>query len=218
MSDACYRREVLRPNVEDVHKLLLNWGGIVVHFSGVPAGVSSGLNLKFPDDLKHILNGNAQGGISCSTVRPGDVFEDPETNKRNSWGCIGVIVRSRSPWSLVCVDSSDCGSKLDAELMRDCMHADGDISLAEVAESLESRQPDDCNEWVMRDFDCLGVLVQPPFSAREFWQFASREEILREFGSYQLYTIAHDGLYEVSRDFILLGKVDISQLYPANLA
>src|SRR4051812_14827329 len=111
MTDLCFIRAVKRPDPDEVRRELRRWGGVLVHFSGVPPGVSAGLNLTFPADLQHVIAGNAQGGISCSTVRPGDRFESiPPTSWRNSWGCIGVIVRPQHPWSLVGVDRHDCGS------------------------------------------------------------------------------------------------------------
>lgn len=198
-----------------MHAALQTWGGVVVHFSGVPPGVSSGLNLTFPDDLRHVINGHAQGGISCSTVRPGDRFEDDlQTRGRNSWGCIGVIVRGRTAWSLVCVDPYDCGSSMLPCGLRTCRQVDMDLAITEVARSLDARRPSDCNEWVMRDYEVLGMLIQPPFSARAFGQFSSREEIVAAFSGQPLYTIKPDGLFEVSPDFQLRRRVPISELYP----
>jgi hypothetical protein len=185
MAHKCDLHQVSRPDVKEVHKVLNAWGGIIVHFSGVPPGTSTGLNLQFPDDLKHVLAGNAQGGISCSTVRPGDTFEDPVNNRRNSWGCIGVIVRGRTPWSLVGVDVHDCGSRMEPDGLRWCAHADSDICLEEVVQSLEGRSAIDCNEWVMRDYDVLGVLFQPPFTISSRKQFATPKEIAAVFAEWR---------------------------------
>lgn len=216
MTDACFRREAARPRVEEVHKVLTDWGGVIVHFSGVPPGMASGERKDFPDDLKYVLAGSAQGGISCSTVRPGDTFEfqDLETTRRNSWGCIGVIVRARSPWSLVCVHSSDCGSFVH-EGFRYCDQGNNDLSLKEIAESLEARSSNGCNEWVMRDYDCLGVLVQHPYSIRRFGECATPYEILDAFGGWPLYTIFRDNIYAVTGDWKLGDRISILDLYPA---
>jgi hypothetical protein len=115
MSDGCFLRAVSRPAISEVHAALQTWGGVVAHFSGVPPGVPARLHLKFPADLRHVLDGHAQSGIGCSTVRPGDIFEDSGSRRRNSWGCIAVLVRARTPWSLVCVDAHDCGSFVDSK-------------------------------------------------------------------------------------------------------
>jgi hypothetical protein len=211
MADKCALHQVSRPDVKEVHKVLNAWGGMIVHFSGVPPGTSTGLNLQFPDDLKHVLAGNAQGGISCSTVRPGDTFEGPQ---RNSWGCIGVIARGRTPWSLVGVDAHDCGSRMEPDGLRWCVHADADLNLDEVVRSLDDRSATDCNEWVIRDFDVLGILLQPPLSAREFGQVASREQIVAAFAGSPWFTIRPDGIYVVAQNFKLERKASICELYP----
>ncbi len=211
MADKCALHQVSRPNVSDVHKALNTWGGVIVHFSGVPAGVSTGLNLQFPDDLKYILAENAQGGISCSTVRPGDTFEG---YYRNSWGCIGVIVRSRTPWSLVCVHAHDDGSRMGPDGLRVCTQMDSDLSLEEVGRSLQERSATDCNEWVMRDYDVLGILLQHTFSARDFGRCASRNEITAAFAGSPWFTIKQDGLYAVAQDFKVERKVSVCELYP----
>jgi len=211
MPDLCALHQVFRPEVREVHTALTAWGGIVVHFSGVPPGVNAGLNLNFPDDLLHVLDGKAQGGISCSTVRPGDAFEG---NTRNSWGCIGVIVRGRTSWSLAGVDPNDCGSSKQPDGLRYCIHADRDLTLAEVIDSLDSRSPNDCNEWVVRDYDALGVLIQPPCSIRAFGTFATKDEIVSAFSQWPLFTITLDGLYELTPQLELASKIPISKLYP----
>jgi hypothetical protein len=217
MADKCALHEVSRPDVKDVHKVLNLWGGIVVHFSGVPAGVSSGLNLQFPDDLKHVLTGNAQGGISCSTVRPGDTFEDPVNNQRNSWGCIGVIVRSRDPWSLVCVHPHDDGSHVGLDGLRVCSQIDSDLTLEDVVRSLEDRSVVDCNEWVMRDYDVLGVLFQPPFTVSTRMQFATpREMAAAVFVEWPWFTITREGIYQLTSDFRFGRKLEAGELYPVS--
>lgn len=211
MADKCALHHVSRPEVTEVHKVLNAWGGIIVHFSGVPSGTSTGLNLQFPDDLNHVLTGNAQGGISCSTVRPGDTFEGPQ---RNSWGCVGVIVRGRTPWSLAGVDAHDCGSRMEPDGFRWCIHADTDLNLEEVVRSLDERSVIDCNEWVMRDYDVLGVLFQPPFTISSRKQFAAPKEIAAAFLEWPWFTITRDGLHQLTSDFKLGGKIPIDGLYP----
>lgn len=211
MTDRCSLRTVARPEISEVHAALQEWGGVVVHFSGVPPGVTAGLGLSFPDDLRHVINGHAQGGVSCSTVRPRDVFEGPH---RNSWGCIGVIVRGRSPWSLVCVDRSDCGSFMGCDGLRNCAQANSDLTIEHVVLSLQGRSVHSCNEWVMRDYEVLGVLVQPPFSVRVLGDTATRCEIVTAFPDQRLFTIMKDGLFEVSQDFEITRALPISELYP----
>lgn len=214
MTDKCHLHQVLRPSISEVHKVLTSWGGIIVHFSSVPSGLSSGLNLRFPEDLRHVLDGNAQTGISCSTVRPGDLFEDDGTGRRNSWGCIGVIVRGQTDWSLVCVDPHDCGSFLQPCGFRYCSQADRDMSIDEVVDSLNTRSIFDCNEWVVRDYHVIGVLIQRPFSVRALGEYANPQELISAFGNKPLFTLTRDGLYELTQGLTLKRQVLISELYP----
>jgi len=217
MTDLCYQRLVKRPTVDEVLQELRRWEGIIVHFSGVPPGMSAGTNLAFPADLQYVIAGNAQRGISCSTVRPGDRFEAiPPSTWRNSWGCIGVIVRPQHPWSLVGVDRHDAGSGVppNGSWFRHCKHSDIDLTLREVIDSLHTRDPLDCNEWVMRDYDVLGVLVQPPFSARGFGQCASWNEIATAFSAERLFTLQPNGLYEVNHNGTLGPMISLASLYP----
>lgn len=217
MTHLCAQHQVSRPSLKDVHATLVNWGGVVVHFSGVPAGMLSNFNKAFPDDLLHILAGQAQSGISCSVVRAGDRFEElPGDRRRNSWGCIGVIVRGRTEWSLVCVDAGDCGSFVDGTGFRQCNGANRDLSIREIEGSLYQRSIQDCNEWVMMDYDVVGVLVQPPFSVRSFGDQATEDEIRTYFAHWPLYSFHNGGLYEieVTPELKYKARCDIASLYP----
>ena len=80
------------PEIQDVYKLLREVNGLIVHFSGCPPMHVKEWDedLSFPADLKRVISGRAQGGVSCSVVLPGDVFEGPDAA---SIGSIGVILR-----------------------------------------------------------------------------------------------------------------------------
>jgi hypothetical protein len=116
-----------------------------------------------------------------------------------------VIVRPQHPWSLVGVDRHDAGSNVpqNGSLFRHCRHSVVDLTLREVIDSLDMRDPLDCNEWVMRDYDVLGVLVQPPFSVRGFGQCASWKEIATAFRAERLFTIQWNSRYPSSPDTVL---------------
>lgn len=96
-----------RPELADVHQFLRKHNALIVHFSGAPKGGGIERNSMFPNDLEHVVEGRAMGGLSCSVVRPGDVFHGFE---RNATGCIGVVLDLQSKDSLVAVDPHDCGS------------------------------------------------------------------------------------------------------------
>src|SRR4051794_22220426 len=98
-----------RPEVCAVYKFLKKWNALIIHFSGTPkgAGVERGAAHLFPADLQHVVNRNAMGGLSCSIVKPGDVFDG---SQRNATGSIGVVLGLQSRESLVAVNPSDFGS------------------------------------------------------------------------------------------------------------
>jgi len=67
----------------------------------------------------------------------------------------------------------------------------------------------------MRDYDCLGILVQPPLAVRGIGQFATPEEIAKNFAGNSLFTIRDSGLYEINADLTVLRKVPLSEMYPS---
>lgn len=217
MSDLCHKRAVKRPAVDEVHRELQRWGGIIVHFSGVPPGVSAGAGLTFPADLQHVIAGNAQKGIACSTVKPGDVFEiTPTYNYRNSWGCIGVVVRSQHPWSLVGATPHDGGSSVPPGSggFRYCAHSNTDLRIQEVIDSLAGRSPSGPNEWVLRDYEVLGVLIQPPLSVHALGMYATWPQIVAAFPNQKFYTIEPNGLFEVDPGTTQMTPAGVAALYP----
>ena len=147
----------------EVHAFLRRRSGLVVHFSGSPKGVSSGVHHDYPADLQYILGGHAQGGLSCSVVTPTDVFAG--AGGRNAFGCIGLIVDLMAPESLVAVGPHDLGSQVVGGVRQYPPQA---IGVADLENSLDRRT--DHNEWGVRDFTVRGVLAVAPF---EIWNSTS---------------------------------------------
>lgn len=208
MKNACACEEVARPDVADIHSLLRTWGGIVAHFSGIPKGVPSNSNQPYPQDLLAVIAGDAQGGLCCSVVRPTDVFDGPRTH---AWGCVGVIVRPRSPHSLVGTSPGDLGSRCDADGDRHCEPANRDVELEEVRESLFGRLGLVANEWVVRDYDVLGVLAQPPYGVENFGQHTTLSEIVETFSPAPIFQFQGGVLMQLSP---VLSRVKVDDLYP----
>lgn len=208
MKNACARGEVARPDVADVHALLREWGGIVAHFSGIPKGMPCRFNKPYPQDLLSIIGGSAQGGLSCSVVRCTDIFDGFYTH---AWGCIGVIVRPRSPHSLVGTSPGDLGSSSDDDGDRHCEPADRDVGLGEVRESLFSRLDVVRNEWVVRDYDVLGILAQPPYGVETVGKFTTPAQIIESFSPKPIFQFQGSVLVQLSPERM---QVDIGDLYP----
>jgi len=148
-----------KPDLSEIHDFLRGRNALIVHFSGAPkgAGVDRGAAHLFPTELRHVIAGRAMGGVSCSVVRPGDVFHGFE---RNATGCIGVVLGFKSKDSLVAVDRHDCGSIEDASGNR-IVERERDITPANLASTLDDR--DDYNEWIVRDYVVQGIFAAPPY-------------------------------------------------------
>jgi hypothetical protein len=151
-----------RPSIVEINRILSAQNGLIVHFSGAPKGFSSNQpDRYFPDDLKFIVDGKAQGGVSCSVVFPGDRFDGIE---RNATGCVGLVLGLRSPDSLIAVSATDCGTVVDPDGYR--VPRQAHISTDNILSSIEGRPTGRYNEWVVADFDVLGVFAIEPL---EIW-------------------------------------------------
>lgn len=202
-----------RPNLGDVHDLLRDKSGLVVHFSGTPRGVAaSSFNGGFPDDLLNVLDGAAQSGISCSVVHPGDNF-DTQSIYTNATGCIGVIVRLRNPQSLVGAHYKDCGSRVE-DGVRTCAQANQPMTIDQVRESILARAPGTYNEWVVKDYDVLGLLFQSPFFVHTPGNKVTAEELTTSFSGWDWYTLQSNGISRIDEKFIIAEIVEIERIYP----
>lgn len=147
-----------KPTVDEVHNILQRHSALIVHFSGAPKGSGVERGHLYPQDLHHVKNGNAMGGVSCSVVCPTDVFHG---DNRNAMGCIGLVLDLTESNSLVAVSPHDCGSiEVDG---RRTVEREVNISAFDVEKSITNRQPCSYNEWVLRNFKILGVFAVYPF-------------------------------------------------------
>jgi len=152
-----------RPEVQDVYKLLRELEGLIVHFSGCPPMHVKKWeeDLSFPADLKRVIAGGAQGGVSCSVALPGDVFAGPNAA---SIGSIGVILRMKSKTSLKNATSDDHGTSVDDDNNR-IGNEQETLTLEDLAATLRCRTKH--SEWVLRDFKPIGLFAAEPY---EIWQ------------------------------------------------
>jgi hypothetical protein len=200
---------------------------LVVHFSGAPKGVGRNDHL-YPNDLKHVLSGKAQGGISCSTVKPGDRFCG---DKRNATGCIGVVVRLNSIDSLIDVSEHDRGSlEIDGERTT---HSSRTLTIDDINASILNRSVDQYNEWVVRNYTPIGIFASPPFEISAFVKLpypkdapehlltndpilgighSNIEEILRDFSPSPVYSFCRSGIIQCQGDGFK--SINHTDLYP----
>lgn len=203
--------QLARPEVGAVHELLQHYEAVVAHFSSCPRlAQANSFTGNFPSDLLNVLNDRAQGGISCSVVSQNDRFEP--FGVRNATGNVGLVVRLRSPQSLVAVSPMDCGS-IERGGVRWAPQADQPIAIWEVKDSIDSRPTDRYNEWVVKDYEIAGLILQPPLSVHDLLTEATIEEISTCFGHLNWYTLQPGGLHRVHHEAIG-ERVSIATLYP----
>lgn len=142
--------------IDDIRGVLRQHNALLVHFSSIPN--MENFNLWFPDDLRGAINGNAQaaGGLSCSAIRPGDLFWG---GNANSFGCIGIIVDLLHAGSLLDVTLGDGGSRIEGG-RRQVMGRPFDKKMLEA--SLQ-RPSTTHNEWVVANYQVRGIFVGPPY-------------------------------------------------------
>jgi hypothetical protein len=138
-----------------------------------------GEELLFPADLKRVLEGRAQGGVSCSVICPGDVFAG-ETAA--SIGCIGVILRMNSKESLVSATTGDHGTSVDKNNNR-IADEQIDLSVDDLAATLKLRTTH--SEWAVRDFTPIGIFMGYPYEVwHRYDQIAASCDVPEEFDDF----------------------------------
>lgn len=141
-------------------------------------GIASGH--LYPKDLRHCIAGGAQGGLSCSVIRADDHFDITNGFHPTCTGSIGVIVRPRGAKSIVWAQAVDLGTHKDSTSIRVSGYEHLDLSLGDLAVSLTDRQPNRYNEWVVQDYDVIGIIAIPPF---HFW---ARQDINLALGTAEI--------------------------------
>jgi hypothetical protein len=147
-----------KPELAEVHEFLRRRDALIVHFSGAPkgTGIDRGEAHLFPADLRHVVEGHAMGGLSCSVVLPGDKFHGFD---RNATGSIGVVLDLTTKDSLVAVAPTDCGS-IEDECGKRIVQNETDIATADLEHSLNKRA--NYNEWIIRNYVVRGILAVSP--------------------------------------------------------
>jgi hypothetical protein len=143
----------IKPTVEDIHAFLAGRMALIVHFSGLPKG--TGYQISFPDDLREAIANAGIYRLSCSLIKPGDLY-DTDPTRSNATGTIGIIIDLAAANSIIAVDPSDAGSGVDPITHRK-IFSDRDISVADCVKSLDGRTT--YNEWGIQDYVVRGLFV-----------------------------------------------------------
>lgn len=149
----------VRPTVEEIYALLCRHSALIVHFSGTPKGAGSTYEHLYPADLQEVIRGACQGGLSCSTVMPGDEFAD--LANANATGCVGVILGLNSGQSIIDAHSRDCGTMVEAGAR--VVPTTRDLSVNDLERTILERASGTYNEWVIGDYVALGIFAASPF-------------------------------------------------------
>lgn len=144
-----------KPSLDEVRSFLSRFQALILHCSGQPKGIGPG-QFDFPNDLHHVLQGHAQGGISCSVVKPGDRFHG---EVRHTTGSVGLVIAPTDSKSILSVDPNDAGSEVH-EGVRVVGH-ENDISVTDLEMTFTERG-NRYNEWVVRNFNVIGLFVAEP--------------------------------------------------------
>lgn len=152
-----------KPSLDEVRLFLAKHQALVVHFSGTPKGIGPGQET-YPKDLIKVCSGGAQGGISCSVVKPGDRFHGDICH---GTGSVGLVIALNGANSLVAVSEKDVGSYVENGVRLGAKEVD--IETADLENSLSARG-ERYNEWIVRDFEVIGMFVAVPAST---WQEAA---------------------------------------------
>jgi hypothetical protein len=153
-------RAPTKPSLADVRLFLARHQALIVHCSGTPKGIGPGQS-PYPYDLAHVRHGHAQGGVSCSVVKPGDRFQGAG---RHSTGTVGLVIEPTESESIVAVAPDDAGSSVVNGVR--VVGEEVDICVSDLEHSLSARG-DRYNEWVLRNFEVIGLFVAEPAST---WQ------------------------------------------------
>lgn len=148
-----------RPRLPDIHAILRKHCALIVHFSGTPKGGGSNFELAFPDDLRKVISGQSQSGLSCSVVLPNDEFSDLE--RANATGCIGLVLGLTSEQSLIDAHPYDCGTFMKNG-SRQVPNA-RDMTAENIEDTVTSRKGDSYNEWVIANYSVIGIFAVAPF-------------------------------------------------------
>lgn len=219
-----------RPEITDVYSMLRNYNGLIVHFSAAynlsGKDITNGNNF-YPNDLKYIISGGAQGGISTSIVTPEDDIGFNVINSK-AVGSVGIIVGLKYSNSIVEVDAKDCGSILDESGIRYVDNPRSDITVTDLKRTIDTRV--NYNEWIVRDFNVLGILALSPYEIKVQCKIPDPTaangitvtndiartmppEIMRELGVYKVYSYINKDIYQFDEANYKLNPIEHSKIY-----
>lgn len=144
-----------RPSIAEVHGVLRAHGALLAHFSSYPPMDSlHGQSPRFPHDLIRVLNRQCPGGVCCSTLSASDKVG----TDGNASGYIGALLRPASDQSIIVAAPHDIGSRVENG-RRVFLLPLGPVVRADLENSITLRAENDWNEWVIDQYEPIGVII-----------------------------------------------------------
>jgi hypothetical protein len=193
MARAIETARFAKPEVVNVYALLGQSNSLIVHFHG-PKGDELRPERLFPHDLCAVVAGRAMGGLSCCTVGPLDHFD------KHAWGSVGTVIGLQHKQSIVAAEPNDCGSHEEdvGGFSIRVVEQEKDIRLCDLARSISARA--EHNEWVVRDYEVLGLFLHPPCIVEEIagqQRIITFRELASRFPNLPIYTFWDRAIYQV---------------------
>ncbi|HCM1609724.1 TPA: hypothetical protein N2965_004580 [Vibrio parahaemolyticus] len=151
--------------------------------------------------------------------------------ERNATGCIGVIISINNPQSIIDVSESDCGS-IECDNGERTTYSQKTLTISDIESSIENRSVDSYNEWVVQDYNIIGILALSPFEISTFkkspcpdgvpehlWndqpiaaiESLSMDDVISEFSDHQVYSFCDGEIVKIVKNQIEM--VNHNELY-----
>ncbi|PZR93524.1 MAG: hypothetical protein DI537_10420 [Stutzerimonas stutzeri] len=145
--------ELPRPTVAEVHAVLREFGALLGHFASYPPMDSlDDASPAYPDNLIRVLRRECPGGVCCSTFTAADQI----VPGRNVSGDIGVILRPGSDRSVLAASPHDIGSRVVNGVRQ---FPQRPVFRTDLERSIIGRAEDGVNEWIVDDYEPLGIIT-----------------------------------------------------------
>jgi hypothetical protein len=198
-------------SLSDLYKYLVSKNAFIYHGAGVVKGVgnSSTNSLSYLDRLKNATTQNLE--ICCSTVLPGD-----SESKLNFFGRVGLIIWPNSHNSITLASPTDAGTTPDSNNPGRRNINQTPITLDALSNSIDSRKPNECNEWCIFDYKVIGLFIERPiyYSENDVIHYITLSDIAQNFPGMKIFTFCCGQLREIYPCGNWGSIVSISELYP----
>jgi len=176
---------------DELHALLVSRNAFVGHCAGFAKGVGNVLTNSY-GYLERLQKASTEDfELSCSTIRPGDVFWSNYTGK------VGLVLLPRQPDSITYACFRDGGTQIDPTNPRRRSHSRVSLSIDGIAHAIDDRWPDRYNELCVLDYEVRGVFCHLPieYSAETSMGYLTPADVARAFPSHTIFQAIRGNLH-----------------------